>query len=405
MSSSHDELRQYLDFDEADVIRLRRVLPVVEPHLGEIIGRFYDRIRAHPEAAAVFRNEAQIVRQAAALERWMRRFFDRSRDGAYLEETAKIGRVHVAVGLPQRYMLASMNVVRMALDDVVRTAGVPDEAATLASIHRGLDLELSVMVDSYFVAELARAEEAQRREVTHRSERLASIGILAAGLAHEIRNPLNGALLHLTFLRRRLNELLAEEVELAEAVDVVNVELKRLSNLVAEFLDFARPKALQLARVDLRDVATKAVEVVTAEANALGVGVRVDLPVRGLEAMTDRACLTQALINLLKNALEAAVMTAPGRVPQVIVRVREAGDDRVLEIEDNGVGIVDDKAPIFDPFFTTKPKGTGLGLSVAHRIVTDHEGTLTFASHAGRTIFTVKLPAATGSLESERNSH
>lgn len=404
VGAAAEQLARYIHFGPDDLDRLARVHPLVEHGLPGIVEEFYARVVTDPASAAVFRDAGQIERQKLSLLRWLGRVLTQPRSDAYYAQTARIGHVHVAVSLPQRYMLASMNVVRNALVDLFVAVGV-DDRLVHQSLHKALDLEMAVMADAYATAEIARAHAAERREMQQRHDRLASIGTLAAGLAHEIRNPLNGAQLHLTFLRRQLATAVETQMkeELEQAVEVVSVEIKRLSRLVTEFLDFARPHALDLHPIDLRDACRRAVAIVAREAQELGVELRLDLPMVPLEAVADVDRLSQVLINLLRNALEAVASPAEGPAradleeprpfdKRVIVRGQRTDDHRVLEIEDNGPGISDPSAPLFDPFFTTKAHGSGLGLSVAHRIVTDHGGTLAFSSAPGRTVFSIKLP-------------
>ncbi len=404
VGAAAEQLARYIRFGSDDLERLARVFPLIEHGLPDIVEEFYERVVTDPASAAVFRDAGQIERQKQALLRWLARMLTQPRTDEYYAQTARIGHVHVAVSLPQRYMLASLNVIRNALLGLFAAVGV-DDRLVHQSLHKALDLEMAVMSDAYATAEIARAHAAERREMQQRHDRLASIGTLAAGLAHEIRNPLNGAQLHLTFLRRQLATAVepAMREELEQAVEVVSGEIKRLSRLVTEFLDFARPHALDLHTVDLREACRRAVTIVAREAQELGVELRLDLPMVPLEAVADVDRLAQVLINLLRNALEAVASPAEGspapdfeRPPsterRVIVRGQRTDDHRVLEIEDNGPGISDPSAPLFDPFFTTKAHGSGLGLSVAHRIVTDHGGTLAFSSAPGRTVFSIKLP-------------
>jgi PAS domain S-box-containing protein len=214
-------------------------------------------------------------------------------------------------------------------------------------------------------------EETARTERQKQQEKLAAVGTLAAGLAHEIRNPLNGAQLHVAFLERSL-----KEPELLDAVHVVSDEIKRLARLVTEFLDFARPRPLELEPVVVR---------VLCERIAQLTKVRLDLPTRPLVIEADRRRLEQVLINLVHNAFEAGSA-------HVILRARRQPRHAILEVEDDGPGIPAHDAPIFDPFFSTKANGTGLGLAISHRIVTDHGGHLEVESAPGRTIFRVTLP-------------
>jgi PAS domain S-box-containing protein len=221
------------------------------------------------------------------------------------------------------------------------------------------------------------------------SEKLAAVGTLAAGLAHEIRNPLNGAQLHLTFLERGFNRLGLQDEDTTEALRVVRAEIKRLSMLVSEFLDFARPLPLERKSVSLLELCTQAVALVQADAEEARVSIRTDLPSSDVSLDADPEKLALVFANLLRNAVESVATTGGGRVS---LRARRKPRQVVFEVEDEGPGIANPESPIFDPFFSTKPTGTGLGLSVVHRIVTDHGGTVDFTSRPGRTVFRVTLP-------------
>jgi PAS domain S-box-containing protein len=221
------------------------------------------------------------------------------------------------------------------------------------------------------------------------TEKLAAVGTLAAGLAHEIRNPLNGAALHVTFLERGLKRSGAADGETLEAVKVVGEEIKRLGELVSEFLDFARPQPLQKRAVSIRSLCERAAQIVAPDAARARVEVKLDLPVADLALDLDPGKMEQVLLNLLKNAIEAQEPAGSGKVT---LRVRRQPRQEVIEVEDEGPGLHDPQAPIFDPFFSTKPTGTGLGLAIAHRIVTDHDGAIDVQSRPGKTTFRITVP-------------
>ena len=385
--SRFEEMRRYVGFDTEDERLLAHIRPIVLENTEAIVAEFYHRIRKHPDALAVFRDEAQIERQKSSLQRWVRRVFSGPYDEAYFAETSKIGHVHVAVGLPQRYMLTGMNVIRVELARVIRAANDDQFDAIMRAVNRALDLELAAMLDSYFWALLHRAQEAERVQASRRADRLAAIGTLAAGLAHEIRNPLNGAQLHLTLVERGLENKRVSTQELIEAVQVTKREVHRLSNLVTEFLDFARPQPLSLRPANLRELSDRVVATMSADAAAKGVSISAVGPLGTVNADVDK--LTQVLLNLVRNAIDAC-----DKGGSVVVRTMKDATTCAVQVEDDGVGIPDSSMPIFDPFFTTKAAGTGLGLSIAHRIVSDHDGTLGFVSRPGRTVFSVRLRAA-----------
>jgi two-component system sensor histidine kinase PilS (NtrC family) len=231
------------------------------------------------------------------------------------------------------------------------------------------------------LTELRQMEEAIRR-----TDRLAVVGGLAAGLAHEIRNPLAsmcgsievlGASPGLDEQERRL-------------MSVVRSEAERLEALVREFLSFARPISPAFEPLDAARAVTETVELFRQQVAERGIelSAQVSAPVW---VRADPGQLRQVLWNLLGNAADATP-----RGGRVEVRILRQAGEGVLEVEDTGHGIPeDDLQRIFDPFFTTKERGTGLGLAIVHRIVEAHSGHLSVISEVGRgTIFRVVLPAA-----------
>ena len=227
-------------------------------------------------------------------------------------------------------------------------------------------------------------DERANDERLRQNERLAAVGTLAAGLAHEIRNPLNGAQLHVAFLKRAIQRKSSEE-QMLEATQVVGDEITRLANLVTEFLDFARPGPLVLKPTSLSESMQHACGLLAASAKAAGVDLICDLPSSDIELSVDPAKFTQILLNLLSNGIEAGGKT-------VRLRGRRGPRQVFIDVEDDGPGLVTPSAPIFDAFYSTKESGTGLGLAITHRIVKDHRGTIDLSSRPGRTSFHVALP-------------
>jgi signal transduction histidine kinase len=485
-----DELKRYVRFSDDDARRLASFREKATPHYARIAAEFYERIREHEDAHAVLTGEEQIARLQGSMVRWLDGLFGGVYDQEYFAQTERIGRVHVKVGLPQRYMLTAMALIRSSLSAIV------DEPKARDALSRLLDIELAVMLESYredLNARIARAAEVEHealsrraartehryvnaveladllvigvdaaghillfnreaervtgwardevigrpfsemlvndaglttragklrdvkwqianapesraddvvtfyigRDVTeeraerdHRQqqERLAAVGTLAAGLAHEIRNPLNGAQLHVSFLERALAK--GGDQESREAVKVVGEEIQRLAHLVTDFLDFARPRPLQRATTSAKALCDRAVQLVTAGAKSAKVELTSDLPSNDVVFEADPQRLEQVLLNLLQNAIEAA---GP-RGGHVVLRVRREPRHVWMEVEDDGPGLPAGDPPVFDAFYSTKPNGTGLGLAIVHRIVTDHGGTIDVDSRPGRTRFRVRIP-------------
>jgi signal transduction histidine kinase len=242
---------------------------------------------------------------------------------------------------------------------------------------------------TYAVGIDVTAEQEMLRR-TLRAERLAAVGTLAAGLAHEVRNPLNSAALQLQVLRRRLQRGETSLEALGPVVSLVEDEIRRLEQLVGDFLSFARPRPLELLPTALTELCQGVVALVEPEAAAAGVTVTLDLDPALPPLQADRDRLRQVLQNLVRNAVEA--MPNGG---ELTIRARAALPNVEIEVHDTGEGF-QDETPVFDAFFTTKPKGTGLGLSIVHRIVSDHGGTVSVRSRKGDTCFTLSLPIAGG---------
>jgi two-component system sensor histidine kinase HydH len=234
-----------------------------------------------------------------------------------------------------------------------------------------------------------RRSESLQRELA-RQERLSSLGQMAAGLAHEIRNPLGS----IQGAAEMLGDRAPAGTREGELFDVLRKESLRLGAVVNDFLGFARPRPPELAPVDVAAAVERAAAQMELDASARGVSiarsVEAGLPV--LQA--DEGQLHQVLLNLLMNAIAAS--TDGGRVEISAARTHRDGVPCVaLRVHDTGAGIPEDVLPrIFDPFFTTRESGTGLGLSISHGIVREHGGWIDAKSRPfGGTTISVILPA------------
>ena len=228
----------------------------------------------------------------------------------------------------------------------------------------------------------------QNFEQMKRAERLFAVGQLAAGLAHELRNPLGSVAGAAGILQRNAHL----EPRHQECLDIIQKESQRLNRLLTEFLDFARPRPPKYQSVDVDALVSSVLQLVAHGAGSeirLRKNVATDLP----EVEGDPELLKQMLLNLVMNAVQA---TKDGG--EVVVSASLERQDVLLSVRDRGCGIAQEsRDKIFDPFFTTKEAGTGLGLPVAHQIVEQHGGILTAEANAdsGMT-FSALLPLRRG---------
>jgi len=231
------------------------------------------------------------------------------------------------------------------------------------------------------LTELRRME----REV-QRAERMSTIGQLAAGIAHEIRNPLASISGSVELLRQG-PQLTGDDRQL---MDIVTREIDRLNSLISQLLEYASPRPRQVVDFDLAVMLDETVRVFQQDKNFSDVEVALTGTGAPISVAADPAKLRQVTWNLLRNAAEAAA--TGGR--HVHVSLAFDADNVAIEIDDDGPGIAPQHVGrIFDPFFTTKKRGTGLGLATCHAIVTEHGGTIEVASELGKgTRFSVKLP-------------
>ena len=217
------------------------------------------------------------------------------------------------------------------------------------------------------------------------SERLAALGRVTAGVAHEVKNPLNSMRLWLEVLKANM----PVEPEPQQAVKMLDSEIDRLDRAVKTFLNFTRPVELEREETDLRELLEEALDAARPSITKAGLALKADLARDVPPVVVDRQLIHQVALNLLINASE---FTPAGG--SIVLALRRKGEFAEISVEDTGRGIpAEDQKKIFQLFFTTRPGGSGIGLANAFRFVQLHNGRIEFESKEGRgTIFRVALP-------------
>jgi signal transduction histidine kinase len=380
-----EELFGFVGFTDEDHARLRALHPRLVGEFPAIAGLFYDAVFASAGAASVLTGPAQVERLRVSLVDWMSTGLLGPYDERFYEKRSRIGRRHVAIGLGSQFMFTAMNVVRLAYSDRVVAAYPAAEAeATLRSVHKLLDCELAIMVRHY---ELDTQDKLVVRERRAQADRILAMQTMSAGLAHEVRNPLNAAKLQLELLERRLRRT-SDDARLLEPTELAQNEIERLTVLLNEFLVFARPPELHAQEQDVVAVVRNVVDLERVAAERRGARLELTATPASVPAEVDAPKLHQLVQNLVRNACEA--VTTGGHID-----VRVSLDDAQVRIEvsDDGPGIPDDVKPrIYEPFFSTKEGGTGLGMSIVHSLVSLHNGAITIQTGRSGTTFDVMIP-------------
>jgi signal transduction histidine kinase len=389
ISGGIDDARSFVGLADADLAALRRAAPVLKPVLAEMADRFYEALLAHPAAMRAFSGPDQLERLKGTLQTWAKEMICLPRDEAYAEKRARIGRVHVDLGIDQRYVLGAMGLVRDFLQARARAALGADGEAVAAAIGRACDLDLILITASYHDATRLKDRLAALAREAERGK-MAALGTLAAGLAHEVGNPLASISAICQLIERKgAGE---DAGRLAERVRTIREAIDRIDALVRRVLEFARAGPVGeegLAAVEIAEAVRRVLDLVGLDERLKGIEIAVDVP-SGLAVRAPRAGLDQVLMNLVLNAAEATMGQGPhvsGRRPgtgRVTIRAARADADVSIVVEDDGPGFTAEAVRrATEPFYTTKEGGTGLGLAISYGIVERAGGRLAVSNRPG----------------------
>jgi signal transduction histidine kinase len=385
----YQDLQAYVGWTGNDEERIRAAAPLVEPRFPDLIDDFYAEIQRHPNARRVITGgEQQIERLKKTLLQWLHELFFSPYDAEYVARRWRVGYRHVLIGLDQVYTNAALSRLRRGLSGALETAAsekAAERSGINAALDKLLDLDLAIIELAYQTA------FQERQQVV---ERLAAIGQMAGGVAHELRNPLNVVKTSVYYL---LNAKNAKAEKVAEHLKRIERQVGMADGVITALNDFAKMPLPVLESVPLEPYLTEVLELNPLPDEIESV---LDVPPSLPAVLADRAQMKIVFGNLIRNAREA--MAAGGRLTITAASVANKVEIRVA---DTGAGIrPEDLQRIMEPLFTTKARGIGLGLAITRAIVDKHNGKLRVESQPGQgATFCVTLTAATdGPLAHER---
>jgi signal transduction histidine kinase len=376
------ELQSYVGWTDADAERIVAAAPILEPSLHELVDDFYAEIQRHPDARKVITGgQAQIDRLKGTLFQWIRELFAGNFDADYVVRRWRVGWRHVEIGLDEVYTNVALSRLRSGLLRTLQESWRSDPAAlneTVRAINKLLDLDLAIIEDAYQAEYMARLQ---------RNERMATLGQVAGGVAHELRNPLHVVKTSVYYLLNARNLTPEKQADHLRRIER-NVELA--DGVITALSNFAKVSVPNLRPIAVEPVVREVLELHPPDdAIAVTVECSPELP----KALGDGDQLRIAFGNLVRNARDA--MPDGGRLT---ISSRVVDGFIEVSIADSGVGIpADDLARVMEPLYSTKARGLGLGLAITRSIVEKNQGTLRVASEPGHgSVFTIRLASATG---------
>lgn len=347
---------------------VKEVFSALKENLDQIMGALQDGL-------VLFTRETRVVLVSASAERF--------------------------IGRPRGEILG--NAVEQVFSDATKLGRIVLDAFALHRPipQREIELEngLRIQIALDFIAErgerigalltMRDAESVRRIEnEIELSRRLAAIGRLTSGVAHEVKNPINAIVVHLELLREKMREV---DPDTSRHMDIIGSEIHRLDRVVETLVDFNRPVELQFCDFDLRRLTEDVTLLASPEAAKQGVKIAIQLGKEALPVRADADLIKQALLNVVLNGVQAM---SSGGVLNVTARQRDTA--AMIEVKDQGTGIAPEvRDKVFNLYFTTKKTGSGIGLAMSYRVLQLHNGALDFVTEVGRgTTFRLLLPMA-----------
>ena len=375
----YQELQQYVGWTTEDAKRVQAIAGLLGPRLSAMIDDFYAQIEHHADAKRVITGgQQQINRLKGTLLKWLQELLAGPYESDYVARRWKVGWRHVEIGLDQVYTNVALSRLRkgllIALDESW-TGDAREMLATRRSLNTLLDLDLAIIEDAYQSEYVARLQ---------RTERLAAIGQVAGGIAHELRNPLNVVKTSVYYLLNAKNPTAAKQ---AEHLTRIERHVTLADGVITALSSFAKMPVPDLQPLPVDQCVQEALE-----ANPVPDNVRVtfDCPLSLPLVLGDINQLRIVFANLIRNAREAMPQGGSLSIQGQVV------DDAVeVVVTDTGIGIPsEDIYRIMEPLYSTKARGLGLGLAIARSILDKNKGSMRLTSETGKgSSFTVRLTA------------
>jgi signal transduction histidine kinase len=376
----YQELQRYVAWTADDAGRVHSIAAALDPVLPGLVDDFYEEIDRHPGARKVITGgAAQVTRLKGTLLRWLRDLLNGPYDANYVARRWQVGWRHVEIGLDQVYTNVALSRLRrgllLALDEIL-PRDVPETTGVRRSLNTLLDLDLAIIEDAY------QAEYSNRLQ---RTERLAAIGQVAGGIAHELRNPLNVVKTSVYYLLNAKNPTAAKT---AEHLQRIERHVGAADSVITALSNFAKLPLPDLRPLTVANCVQEVLELTPIPEQIQTV---LDLPGTLPQALADPDQVRIVLSNLVRNAREAMA-----RGGQLTITAHAADGIVEIEVSDTGVGIAPENLPrILEPLYSTKARGLGLGLAIARSILEKNNGSLRVSSTPGKgSTFTVRLTAA-----------
>jgi signal transduction histidine kinase len=389
MASNIEQHLKYIAITDVDVAALREVRHLVEQHSDAFVKSFYDHLLAFEGTRAFLTDEKKIQRLLKGQRDYLLNLFDAKFDNQYFEFRRMIGQTHFRIGLDFKWYIGAYSRYLdfyMPLFQNFYKDDAPRMERITGAFRKATLLDMSIVLEAYHEGDKA-ALEATQAQVMHQ-EKLAAVGLLASGLAHEIGNPLASIqAICDNQLRKQPDTLIAEKLQR------IRDQVGRITNIVRQLVGYARPTPATWQHISLGETLNSALIIarLSRSAKAVEVDLQLNESLPKPWGITDQ--LSQVFLNIFLNAFDAM----PEDGGKLIVRTSQKGDSHVaVEIEDNGTGMsAETLAKLFTPFFTTKDvgKGTGLGLHVCDGIVKRHRGKIHVESVPNKgSVFSIILP-------------